>query len=267
MTGLPVAAGAERVAVTTPAAGPAWWLRSYRLLLRRDLIELRLQLVTILIIQIFMGAGMAVIYGFMLGDLPPIRTIYVATGAPVLALVPVGAVMLPGITAQRKAEGSQDFLWSLPVPNTASAAATCTAFTAAALPGAVLAMVAAGLRYDLDLSVSVLVVPAVLLGALVMSAIGYGIGHAVEDPQRTNLYTNLVIFGVLMFSPISFPIEQFPDWLASVHRVLPVYHVATIIRAGLTDGVVTDTAVSFAVVAAWTVAGWALAFRAIASRR
>jgi ABC-type polysaccharide/polyol phosphate export permease len=67
----------------------------------------------------------------------------------------------------------------------------------------------------------------------------------------------MIIFFVLLFSPIIVPIDQFPDWLASAHRALPFYHMAQAIRDGLTTGFVTSVATSYGVIGAWIVAGWA----------
>ena len=95
---------------------------------------------------------------------------------------------------------------------------------------------------------------------------GWGVAHAIPDPRMTNLLINLVIFVALLFSPIAFPIENFPDWLAAAHRVLPFWHMASVIRAGLTEGLVENTAGHYAVLAAWTVGAWALA-AAVVGRR
>ena len=71
-----------------------------------------------------------------------------------------------------------------------------------------------------------------------------------------NFITNMIVFFVLLFSPIVVPIEQFPGWLAAVHRVLPFHHMAHVIRDSLSDGLVTDVGISYLVLGVWTVAGW-----------
>lgn len=247
--------------------GPAWWWRSFHLMVRRDLAALRVELVTMLIFQTLTGAGAALIYGFVLGDVGPTRLTYIVTGAPVLALIPVGMTYLPGVIANTKAEGSYDYTWSLPVPRTAAAAATVGVFTVAALPGAAVSLIVATWRYDVDLAVSAGLVVAVALTALMAASVGYAIGHGIPDPQVTNLVTNLVIFTVLMFSPIAFPIEQFPGWLAGLHHALPFHHMATVIRGGLTDGLVTDLARSYVILALWVTGSWAFALRIIGRAR
>lgn len=47
------------------------------------------------------------------------------------------------------------------------------------------------------------------------------------------------------------PIAQFPDWLASVHRVLPFHHMAVVIRDALSTGIVTDVATSYVMLGLW----------------
>ncbi len=97
---------------------------------------------------------------------------------------------------------------------------------------------------------------------------GYTLGHAIPDPRVTNLLTNLIIFLVLLFSPIVVPIALFPDWWATVHRVLPFWHMAVVVRAGLTEGLITGSVgVSYAVVGAWTAAAWLLAAWVVGRRR
>ncbi len=81
---------------------------------------------------------------------------------------------------------------------------------------------------------------------------------AIPEPRVTNLITNVIIFFVLLFTPIIVPIEQFPDWLAAVQRALPFWHIANLLRAGLTEGLVTDVGRSLLVVTAWTLLGWSL---------
>jgi ABC-2 type transport system permease protein len=85
-------------------------------------------------------------------------------------------------------------------------------------------------------------------------------------PRVTNLIGNVLIFFVLLFSPIIVPISQFPDWLAAIHRVLPFHYMAVVIRDGLTTGLVTDVAQAYLVLSAWTLGSWLLAARAIGRR-
>jgi ABC-2 type transport system permease protein len=193
--------------------------------------------------------------------------LYIATGTPVLALIPLGLVMLPASVSQQRLEGTFDFTWSLPVPRTAQASSTFLLYMLLSLPGMVLSLVVATVVYGVQLSVSLLIVPAVLLCALMAISVGFGMALAIPNPMVVGLITNSLIFVVLLFSPIVFPPSHLPDWLFTLHQYLPFYNMAVVIRAGLTVELVSDLTRSFLVLGAWTVAGWTMTGWVIGRRR
>jgi ABC-2 type transport system permease protein len=215
-----------------------------------------------------MSAGMVFMYGFYFGDLPPEARTFLVTGIPALALVPIGFVLVPGMIMQHKLRDTYDFVWSLPVPRMVAAAATFTISAAIGIPGTVLALWIANLRYDVAISVSAAAAVAILLVSLMATSVGFAFGHAIPDPRVANLLTNLIIFLVLLFSPIVVPITFFPDWWATVHRILPFWHMAVVVRAGLTDGLITTSVTaSYLVLGAWTFGSWLLAAWVVGRRK
>jgi ABC-2 type transport system permease protein len=237
-------------------AGLAWWIRAYLLSLRFDLSSQRTWLPLSVALQVLLGAGMAIVYGFYVPHLPKAAVLYLVTGAPTISLIPIGLVILPSLISSQKTEGTFDFLWSLPIPRPVGVASTLTLGTLMAIPGIVTTLAIAMWWYGVQLSVSWMVVPAFLLAALMAASVGLGMAHAIRNPVVTNLITNVLVFVVLLFSPVSFPLSQFPTWLADVHRVLPFYHMAVVIRASLSAGLVTDVGTSYLVLGAWTLVGW-----------
>jgi ABC-2 type transport system permease protein len=247
--------------------GLPYWLTGYRSMLRFELASARAWLPTFMFIQILMGAGMAVVYGFYLGDMPPMAATFIVTGAPVLSIIPLGMALLPSLVGAQKTEGSYDFVWSLPVPRPVAALASFTLFTLLAVPGVAVTLVIAAWRYHVHLQVSPLVVVAVLFTALMSASVGFSLGHAIANPMITNVITNLVIFVVLMFAPIAFPIENFPGWLAAIHRVLPFWHMANAVRAALSQGLVPHVGQSYLVLGAWLAGAWLVAAWVMGRRR
>ena len=259
--------------MTAPVSAPeirrglGYWLASYQHLLRFEITNLRLYLAIALVVQTLMGAGMAYMYGFYLGDLSPLGQTWLVTGIPALALFPIGFVVVPNVITQHKLQDTYDFVRSLPVPRMIPALSTFTVFTLLSLPGTALALLIADLRYDADLTPSWSLVPAVFLASLMATSVGYAVGHAIPDPRVTNLFLNILVFTVLLFTPIVVPIDLFPDWLATLHRLLPFFHMAQVLRAGLSVGLVADVATSYAVLAAWTALSWGLAAWILGWRR
>lgn len=241
-------------------SGPSFWLDGYASMLRFESKNLRSYLTVGLVIQVLMGAGMSLMYGYFFGDLDAAQQTFLVTGIPTLALVPIGFVMVPAAIMEHKLRDTYDYVWSLPVPRFASAMATLTIFTALAIPGTVIALVVANWVYGIELRISWSIVPAILLTSAMATSVGYALGHAIPEPRVTNLITNVIIFLVLLFSPIVVPIEQFPDWWATIQEILPFWHMSVVIRDGLTDGLITSSAgVSYFALLTWVLGSWMIA--------
>ena len=124
MGSLDLAAGAP--AFPIPPRGPARWMRSYLLMVVWEVRSLRIVLPLAVVTQIILGAGLVIGFGFLLGDISMTGALFLATGATVISMITLGLVLVPQIIASRKQAGVYDYLWSLPVPRTASIAASLT---------------------------------------------------------------------------------------------------------------------------------------------
>jgi ABC-2 type transport system permease protein len=235
-------------------SGIGYWWHSYLMMVRWEMTSLRVVLVITIMIQILSGAGFVLALGLFFGRVPGRAALFVSTGVLVITLVQIGLVLGPQLIAQQKAEKTYDFLWSLPVPRTTAALGWVTTNLVMGLPGMAVALGVALLRYDLDLRVSWALVPAVLLTLFTGTMVGYALAHALGNPMITVAITQLLIFLIIGFSPINFPAEQLPGWLAALHRWLPLAPMADTVRAGLTYGVVEDLTGSYLVLGAWAVA-------------
>ena len=254
------------LAVTT-RSGMGYWLASLRSMVRFEMGRARQWAAMMVLIQILMGAAMALMYGFFYPRITPQTALYITTGTPALALIPIGFVLVPASVGQEKLAGTFDFTWSLPAPRSAQAVATFLLFTVLSLPGAVLALAVASWRYGARLGISPLIVPGTMLCALMAISVGFGMALAITNPLLINLITSALIFVVLLFSPIVVPASHFPAWLLAVDQALPFYNMAEVIRAGLSSGLVTDLARSYVILTAWAVAGWVMTGWVVGRRR
>jgi ABC-2 type transport system permease protein len=247
--------------------GPGHWAATYAAMLRFDLAAQRNLLPMFLLMQVMFGAGMAIIYGFYIGHLPRGAALFIVSGSPALAVMTAGIIGVTMMVTERQLAGTWDFIWSLPAPRSAAVASTVTVFTLLALPGIVVTLALADWRYGITLTVSPMAVPALLLSSLMATSVGFGLALLIARPVLTNALVNALIFIVLIFSPVQFPISRLPLWLADVHRVLPVYYLGEVMRASVTRGLVHDTALAYGVLAAWTLASWAATAWVVGRRR
>lgn len=241
------------------------WLRSYLLLLHWSAIRLRYLLPMVLVVQIFLSAGVIVGFAFLLPSIDPATALYLSTGAPTLGLITIGMVLAPQMVAQAKSEGTFAYNQTLPVPRTAVLGADVTIWLLVGAPGLLLGLLVAVLRFDLTLRVSWLAGPAMLLVALTGTAVGFAIAYAATPPV-TSMVSQLIVFIALMFSPINFPADRLPEWLRAVHLVLPFESMARVVRDTLTTPPGGIAVLPFAVLAAWCAAGLVITVRVMTRR-
>src|SRR5690625_7101031 len=66
------------------------------------------------------------------------------------------------------------------------------------------------------------------------------------------LASQVLVFFVLLFSPITFPADQLPDWFQSLHALLPVQPAADLMRAGIASGTFSADGRDLLVLTIWT---------------
>jgi ABC-2 type transport system permease protein len=228
------------------------WLHGYRVMLRWELGSLRLLVPLIVAIQTLAGAGFAVGIG-LYRQMSPGEAMYLASGTAVITLILVGMILGPQLIAQQKTSGAYEFLWSLPLPRTAAAAAWATIAIVIGLPGMAAAVAVAAWRYHLAFHYGPSLAAAVLLTAATASLIGYALGHAIGNSLVTMVATQFLSFGIIGFSPVNLPADRLPAWLAHLHEWLPFGSMATVVRGSLAPDLVTGVGHAYLVLAFWMV--------------
>jgi ABC-2 type transport system permease protein len=262
--------------VTTPAVsvglpakrvGPAHWWHGFTVMLRWELTSMRLLLPLTVVVQVLFGAGFILGIGLFFEEMPLRAALYLSTGATTITLIMVGTIVGPQLVAQQKIQGTYDYLWSLPVPRSAATAGWIALNMVIAIPGMIVALLVAWWRYGVDFDVSLAIVPATMLTLFTAALLGYALAHAVPRPEVTQLLTQVLIFAILGFSPINYPPENLPGWLATAHEYLPFLPMATVVRGGLTEGLVADVARSYVVLGVWAVVALGVVAAALGRRR
>jgi ABC-2 type transport system permease protein len=219
----------------------------------------------LVVVQVALAVATVVGYGLLVGTPSPDVALYLATGAPTITLITVGLVMTPQMLAQAKTEGSLDWMRTLPVPRWTFLASDLLMWTLIALPGMVLGVVAGVLRFNVHLSIAPWVVLAALLVSLTSASVGYAMA-SVLPPMLAQLLTQVLIFVVLLFSPVSYPASRMPEWLQTVHQFLPIEPMAQLVRAGLANASFTVPGRSMVVLGVWVCVAVAAALTALRRR-
>jgi ABC-2 type transport system permease protein len=244
----------------------ARWFRSYFLMVKWVFLSYRPWLSLFFAVQICIAV--AFIYGmsYFYPVITPEVAKFLITGAPTIILLTTGLVMIPQTVASARTEGTFDYIWSLPVPRMAHIAADTTVMIGTTLPSIILAVILGALRFEFSLDATLLVIPAVILISISGSFIGYSIAFAVPKPMMVNVITQIMVFIVMMFSPVMFPPERLPQWMQSIHIVLPIQYMADLMRGTLTD-LPVNLGLAFAVVGAWCAVCFGLTYMMVRRRQ
>lgn len=243
------------VAVTTELrSGVGNWFAALAAMQRWHLTSLRMVIPVMVVVQMLIASGLSIGMSLFFVEIDTQTGLFLGTGAAIISLILVGLVVAPQLVAGEKEAGTYDFTASLPVPRSASVVGWVAVTAIVSVPAMVVALLMAAWRFDLDFDLTWWVVPATLLVLACGTLIGYAVAHGVEKPTLTQMLSQVFAFLVIGFTPITYPPHHLPDWLATVHEVLPFYHMGVIVRAALTESLVTDVGRSYLIVTAWTVA-------------
>lgn len=232
------------------------FVRSYRLLVQWQARRLKGFLPLAIVVQGLFAFGIVAGYPLLFPHLDETTILYLATGAPAITLLTMGLVAVPQLVAQARTEGSLDYMRSLPIPRVIYLLADLSIWLVIVIPGVVFAIIVAAARFGLELDVSPLVLPAMALIVLTASSVGYALA-ALLPPMVAQLLTQVLVVFILMFSPLNFPVERLPSWLATIHSVLPIAAMGEIIRGTLAGSAFPIPPGAFALVAAWCAVSFA----------
>lgn len=264
----PAVTAAQPPAAPTPrpVPAPARLDVVYLELLRWSLAQTGALLPVVVVVQAVLAFGVVVGFGLLIPDLDLPTAAYLATGAPTVLILTVGLVMVPQAVSTARLRGSYTFQRSLPVPRLLLLAADLTMWGLVALPSIAVAVGIGALWYGFELRVDwPLLLGTAALTVLTASATGYAIA-VLLPPLLAQVTTQVVLFFIMLFSPVTFPPERLPEWFQALHALLPVQASADAIRAGLLADSYSVSGGSLVVLAVWCVAGLVVTLSAISRR-
>lgn len=221
----------------------------------------------IVVIQAALAAGIIIGFGFLIPEITSGSALFLSSGAPTILLLTIGLVIVPQGVSRARASGALDYQRALPVARPLLLLVDLVVWSLIALPGVAIGLVVAWLRYDLSYSFDwALLVLASLLVTTMATAVGYAIAVALPA-MLAQLVSQVLVFFVLLFSPITFPASRLPGWFQEVHQFLPVQPAADLLRAGIASNAFTAQGRDLVVLTLWTALGLLITTRALVRRR
>jgi ABC-2 type transport system permease protein len=231
-------------------------LRSYKLLFVWQVRRLKGFLPLGIVVQALFALGIVAGYPLLFPAMDRTTVLYIATGGAAVSLITMGLVAVPQLVSGAKAEGTLDYMRALPVPRVVYLLADMSVLLVVVVPGVAFAVLVGALRFGLELQISPLIVPAVVLVALTATSVGYAMASLLK-PMVAQLLSQVLVVFVLMFSPLNFPADRLPGWLATIHSVLPIKAMGEVMRGTIASNSFPLAAGAFILLGFWTVASFA----------
>lgn len=238
----------------------------FRTMMRWSLASTGAMLPLIVIIQAMLAAGIILGFGFLIPDINRESALFLSSGAPTILLLTIGLVIVPQGVSRAKASGAFDYQRALPVSRPLLLLVDLVVWALIAMPGVAVGLVVAWLRYDVAFAFDwPLLIVASLLVTTMATAVGYAIAVSLQ-PMLAQMVSQVLVFFVLLFSPIAFPAGQLPLWFQTVHSILPIQPAAALMRAGIASDTFAFSGSDLLVLVLWTALGllittWALVRR------
>lgn len=200
--------------------------------MRWSLIRHRYLLPTFSIAQAILA--LAIVYGLalLIPEIDGETALYLSSGAITLGIIAVGCVLAAQIINTAKQDGIVQYQQTLPISRISILVADSIIWGLASLPGIVMACFAAMIRFQITIHLSVTSILIIMLAQVAMISIGFSIAYWFP-PNVVALVTQIIMIGGLLFSPITYPAERLPNWMAMVYNILPFVPISNLIRASL----------------------------------
>ncbi|WP_229073385.1 ABC transporter permease [Actinoplanes sp. DH11] len=253
-----------RVPVGVPPRASLWTINGT--LLRWTMAQTGALLPLFLVVQALIAAALILGFGFLIPDIDTRTAQFLSTGAPTVLLMVIGLVICPQGVAQARTSGTFTYQRALPVPRVLLLVSDLIVWLVIALPGIPVTILIAQLRYGFSYSIDwPLLLGAAILSAIMATSVGYAIA-VLLPPMLAQLISQVLVFFVMLFSPITFPESHLPGWFQAVHDVLPFRPAADLLRAGLLSDDFSASGRDLVVLFAWCALGLAISIRALVRR-
>lgn len=233
-------------------------------LIRWSLIRHKYLLPTFSIVQA--AFALAIVYGLalLIPDESQTTAMYLSSGAISLGIIAVGCVLAPQIVSTAKQEGITKYQRTLPVTRSALLFADIAIWCVASLPGVFMGCLAAILRFDITLDITLLSFLIIVIAQLTMICIGFAIAYAFP-PNVMALVTQLIMLGGLLFSPITYPIDRLPEWTTYIYQSMPFVPITNLLRSTLFNYGLFSL-IDLIVAILWAILGFSLSLFALSRR-
>jgi ABC-2 type transport system permease protein len=117
------------------------------------------------------------------------------------------------------------------------------------------------LAYGAHITLTVWLIPFLIIGPMLFSSLGMLVGTVTKNPETAGVIGNIVTFPMMFLSGTFFPISIMPQYLQSIAHVLPLFYIIEGLNNVMVYANYSGAVIDLAVVAVITAVIFILAVR------
>lgn len=184
------------------------------------------------------------------------RILYIISGSAIFSVANDGLFVMASRIGVMRRDGILIYYASLPISNSAFLLAMMVSRLLITLPGMIVPILFGAWLYQIPLSFNLWVLLLLPIAGLALSSMGMALGVAIDNLEILHMITNILMFVMVMATPVFIPTEALPLPLQIFGYLMPPTYAAEALRQALLGTLDSDFYLNVALLLSLTIAGF-----------
>lgn len=185
------------------------------------------------LMSIILPSGFLLSLKYIVGETTPERALFLISGNVLFSIINICLVSVGQNITFMKQIRSLEYYATLPINKLCLLFSIILSFFIVAIPGFVIVLILGALVFKYQLTVNLMLIPAILLIAGSFSGIGALIGIRSNDSMKSGLICQLIMFIIIFATPVFVALERLPKLIQYFSYLLPSTYGANLLRSVL----------------------------------
>ena len=189
------------------------------------------------------------------------RILFIISGSAIFSVANDGLFVMASRIGVMRRDGILIYYASLPISNSAFLLAMMISRLLITLPGMIAPLLFGAWLYQIPLSLNLWVFLLLPITGLALSSMGMMLGVLIENLDILHMITNILMFVLVMATPVFIPVDALPLPLQVFGYLMPPTYAAEALRVALNGTIDSGFYLNVGILCGMTVAGFAVVNR------
>jgi ABC-2 type transport system permease protein len=186
------------------------------------------------------------------------RILYIISGSAIFTVANDGLFVMASRIGVMRRDGILVYYASLPISNSAFLMSMMISRLLITLPGMIVPIFFGAWLYQVPLSFNLWILLLLPISGLALASMGMALGVLVENLEILHMITNILMFVLVMATPMFIPIEALPLPLQIFGYLMPPTYAAEALRDALQGSIATSFFMNLGILFSMAIVGFVL---------